>query len=123
MESGDLHHSSAAPYNQHMQQFPTIRLAIPTRVAVPAKVFGRVWLRRRIGLLQISAVLLLCCSRISAVEIPKEFQRMIVSIEVPPSAAEQQASGGVLPPYRAAGTGFLVSPDAKDPLTRLTLIT
>jgi hypothetical protein len=77
----------------------------------------------RIRLLQISAVLLLCCSCLSAVEIPKDFQRMIVSIEVPTSAAEQLAAGGLLPPYRAVGTGFLVSPDAKDPLTRPTLIT
>jgi len=77
----------------------------------------------RIRLLPISAVLLLCCSRVSAVEIPKEFQRMIVSIEVLPSAAEQLPSGGLLPLYRVAGTGFFASPDAKDPLTRLTLIT
>jgi hypothetical protein len=40
----------------------------------------------RIRLLQINAVLLLCCSRVSAVEIPKDFQQMIVSIEVPSSS-------------------------------------
>jgi hypothetical protein len=39
----------------------------------------------RIRLLEINAVLLLCCSRVSAVEIPKDFQQMIVSIEVPSS--------------------------------------
>ena len=77
----------------------------------------------RIRLLPISAVLLLCCSRLSAVEIPKDFQRMIVSIEVPTSGAEQLAAGGLLPPYRPVGTGFFASPDGKDPLTRLTLIT
>src|SRR5216684_5627472 len=35
MASSDLHHSRAPIYNQTMQQFPTIRLAIPTRVAAP----------------------------------------------------------------------------------------
>jgi hypothetical protein len=77
----------------------------------------------RIRLLQIGAALFLFCFCVSAVEIPKDFQQMIVSIEVPTSAAEQLASGGLLPPYRAVGTGFFASPDAKDPLSRLTLIT
>lgn len=79
----------------------------------------------RIRLLQISAVLLLCSSRVPAVEIPKDFLRMIVSIEVPTSTAEQLASGGLLAPYRAVGTGFLASTDPKDPMSldRVAIIT
>jgi hypothetical protein len=75
-----------------------------------------------IWLLNIIAVSLLCCSRVSAVEIPKEYQQMIVSIEVPSSTPEQLAAGGLLPPYRPVGTGFFASPDATEPL-RTVLIT
>jgi hypothetical protein len=65
------------------------------------------------------AVCLAMSTYLAGAEIPHVFQNTIVSIEIATTAQERQAGQS---PYRAVGTGFLISPDVQPPF-RVVLMT